>query len=126
MTIGRLAKAAGVNVETVRYYQRRGLISEPRKPPGGHRRYPDDALHRIEFIRRAQQLGFTLDEIGLLLDKSGGPAGKDARQVAEKRLEVIESRLAELGRMRDGLAKLIAECRRSRSSTPLIDYLFGR
>ena len=126
MTIGRLAKAAGVNVETVRYYQRRGLISEPRKPPGGHRRYPDDALRRIGFIRRAQQLGFTLEEIGVLLDQADGPAGKEVRQVAEKRLEVTESRLEELGRMRDGLAKLIAECRHSRSSSPLIDYLFGK
>ena len=126
MTIGRLAKAAGVNVETVRYYQRRGLIHEPRKPPGGHRRYPDDTLRRIGFIRRAQHLGFTLDEIGLLLEQSDGPACKEARQVAEKRLEVVESRLAELERMRDELARLIAECRRSRTSGPLLDHLFGK
>jgi MerR family mercuric resistance operon transcriptional regulator len=126
MTIGRLAKAAGVNVETIRYYQRRGLLTEPRKPPGGHRRYADEALHRIEFIRRAQQLGFTLEEIGQLLDQADGPACKEARHVAEKRLEVIKSRIAELSRMRGELDRLIAACRRSRSACPLIDYLYGK
>jgi len=125
MTIGRLAKAAGVNVETVRYYQRRGLLTEPRKPPGGHRRYSDDALRRIEFIRRAQQLGFTLDEIGQLLDYANDPARKEGRLVAEKRLEVIESRMAELGRMRDELSRLVAACRRARGAKPLLDFLFG-
>ena len=68
MTIGRLAKAAGVNVETIRYYQRRGLLLEPRKPPGGHRRYSSTVLRQVAFIRSAQQLGFTLEEIGKLLE----------------------------------------------------------
>jgi MerR family mercuric resistance operon transcriptional regulator len=126
MTIGRLAKAAGVNVETIRYYQRRGLIGEPRKPPGGQRRYSEAALERIGFIRRAQQLGFTLEEIGQLLEHVDGPACKEARQLAEKRLEVIESRMAELGRMRDELSRLVEACRRSRDACPLIDYLFGK
>ena len=126
MTIGRLAKAAGVNVETIRYYQRRKLLHEPRKPPGGHRRYPEETLHRIEFIRRAQQLGFTLEEIGQLLDKADGPACKEARQVAEKRLAVVQSRIAELARMRDELERLVAACRRSRNACPLIDYLYGK
>ena len=63
MTIGHLAKEAGVNVETIRYYQRRGLLEEPEKPIGGHRRYPRVALDRIAFIRRAQKLGFSLAEV---------------------------------------------------------------
>ena len=68
MTIGRLAKEAGVNVETVRYYQRRGLLEEPQKPAGGHRRYQQSTLDRIAFIRRAQALGFSLAEIESLLE----------------------------------------------------------
>jgi MerR family mercuric resistance operon transcriptional regulator len=123
MTIGRLAKAAGVNVETVRYYQRRGLLREPRKPAGGQRRYAEDVLRRIGFIRRAQQLGFTLDEIGQLMPGPHGPTCRDARRVAEQRYAVIESRLAELERMRSELGRLIAACRRSRSACPLIDAL---
>ena len=126
MTIGRLAKAAGVNVETVRYYQRRGLIGEPRKPPGGHRRYAETVLLEIGFIRRAQQLGFTLEEIGKLLGRPGGIACRQARQIAEKRLAVIESRVAELQRMRRDLGRLIRACRKSRSSCPLIDALYGK
>ncbi len=124
MTIGRVAKAAGVNVETIRYYQRRGLIGEPRKPPGGHRRYPIAVLHQINFIRRAQQLGFTLDEIGLLLELSDGRACRETRVIAEKRFAVIESRIAELQRMRGELGELIEACRGAgRASCPLIKSL---
>lgn len=125
LTIGRVAKAAGVNVETIRYYQRRGIIGEPRKPPGGQRRYPEAVLGQIAFIRRAQQLGFTLDEIGRLLAISAGRASREALALAEKRYAVIESRLAELERMRRELGALIASCRRKRSSDPLIDALAG-
>ena len=125
LSIGRLAAEAGVNVETIRYYQRRGLIGEPRKPPGGQRRYPEAVLGRIAFIRRAQQLGFTLDEIGRLLEISAGRASREARVLAEKRHAVIESRIAELERMRRELGGLIAACRRKGSSGPLIDALAG-
>ena len=124
MTIGRVAKAAGVNVETIRYYQRRGLIGEPRKPPGGHRRYPIAVLRRITFIRRAQQLGFTLEEIGRLLELSDGRSCREARLIAEKRFTVIESRIAELERMRGELDVLIAACRKAgRGFCPLIATL---
>ena len=68
LTIGRLADEAGVNVETIRYYQRRGLMAEPYKPINGHRRYAPDAVRRVHFIKRAQVLGFTLEEIGSLLE----------------------------------------------------------
>jgi len=67
LTIGRLARAARVNVETIRYYQRRGLPGTPRKPPGGVRHYPQEALARLRFIKRAQQLGFSLRDIRELL-----------------------------------------------------------
>jgi len=125
MTIGRVAKAAGVNVETIRYYQRRGIIGEPRKPPGGHRRYPVAVLRQINFIRRAQQLGFTLDEIGQLLGLSDGRACREARLIAEKRFAVIETRIAELERMRDELGRLTDACRKSGrgSHCPLLEDL---
>ena len=67
LTIGRLAQSAGVNVETIRYYQRVGLLKEPEKPAYGYRHYPPDTVARIRFIKRAQQLGFTLEEISELL-----------------------------------------------------------
>lgn len=110
MTIGGLAKAAGVNVETIRYYQRRGLILEPNKPAGGHRRYSQAALERVHFIRRAQQLGFTLEEVGGLLDLADGKNCREVQQLAERKLEVIESRLAELARIQARLRELIAAC----------------
>jgi MerR family mercuric resistance operon transcriptional regulator len=125
MTIGRLAKAAGVNVETVRYYQRRGLIGEPRKPPGGQRRYSQQVLREIAFIRRAQQLGFTLEEIGSLMKIARSGTCREARLIAEKRYAVVASRVAELERMRRELAGLIAACRRKGTSCPLIDALEG-
>ena len=127
MTIGRLAKSAGVNVETIRYYQRRGLIGEPRKPPGGHRRYSATVLRQVAFIRRAQQLGFTLEEIGRLLEMCDSPEQGEAVAIAEARLAVIASRMAELERMRTELERLIDACRKSkgRGPSPLIRALFG-
>ena len=110
MTIGRLAQAAAVNVETVRYYQRRGLISEPVKPLGGQRRYPPEAVKRVRFIKRAQNLGFTLDEVRGLLTLEDGRSCRNTRLLAEKKLAVIEARLADLARMRKLLRGLIAEC----------------
>lgn len=125
MTIGRVAKAAGVNVETIRYYQRRGLLAEPRKPPGGHRRYPLVVLRQIAFIRRAQQLGFTLEEIGRLLELSDGRRCRDTRLIAEKRHALVASRLAELERMRVDLERLIDACKaRTKGDCPLIEALF--
>ena len=124
LTIGRVAKAAGVNVETIRYYQRRGLLTEPRKPPGGHRRYPPSVLQQIAFIRRAQQLGFTLDEIGQLMALSDGGSCREARIIAEKRNAVTTARINELERMRAELESLIAACKsRKGGPCPLIEAL---
>ncbi len=125
MTIGGLAKAAGVNVETIRYYQRRGLIPEPGKPAGGHRRYSPAALERVHFIRRAQQLGFTLDEVKGLLDLSTGKNCREVQKMAERKLTVIESRLAELSRIRRRLRQLVAACEANphRDRCPIIAAL---
>jgi MerR family mercuric resistance operon transcriptional regulator len=127
LTIGRLAKAVGVNVETIRYYQRRGLIVEPNKPPGGHRRYSPRVIEQVEFIRRAQQLGFSLDECKRLLDMADGNQCREARLLAEKKSELIEIQIARLEKMRSELAVLIEACKdnRGRKNCPLLDALKG-
>ena len=106
MTIGQLAKAAGVNVETVRYYQRRGLVPTPARPFGGQRKYAEDVLRRIHFVRRSQNLGFTLDEIGTLLAKAADR--RALRELAEAKLERLAERVAEINRMRRELRQLLS------------------
>ena len=108
--IGALAERAGVNVETIRFYQRRGLVEEPTKPLGGHRRYSASAVKRVVFIKRAQQLGFTLEEVKALLRLEDGQSCSETRTLAEHKLAVIEVRLADLNRMRRLLKNLISEC----------------
>jgi MerR family transcriptional regulator, mercuric resistance operon regulatory protein len=111
-TIGKLARAAGVNVETVRYYQRLGLIREPAKPAQGHRRYSNDTVARLRFIRRAQRLGFTLKEVAELLSLEDGKC-KEARGLAEEKRAVVDSQISDLSAMRRELERLIRACNRS-------------
>ncbi len=128
-TIGRLARAAGVGVETVRYYQRRGLLREPPRPPGGVRRYGAPDLARLRFIRRAQALGFTLREVAELLALDDGTGCVRARRVAEARLEDVRRRIRALRRMERALAELVAACAaqgRGRARCPLIASLQER
>ena len=110
LTIGRLARKAGVHVETIRYYQRRGLLAEPKRPAGGVRRYGDDAIARLGFIRRAQEVGFTLDEVKALLVLGKTPHCRGARTLAAKKLELVQSRIRDLEGMRSALADLIEQC----------------
>jgi Hg(II)-responsive transcriptional regulator len=124
MRISELAGQVGVNPQTLRYYERRGLLDEPPRSPGGYRDYPAAAVELLRFIKRAQQLGFTLDEIEELLQlDQGGPAGCEAaRGVALARKADLEARIADLQRMRDSLADLIATCDlpRPNRSCPLL------
>ena len=110
LTIGRLADEAGVNVETIRYYQRRGLMAEPAKPMGGHRRYDSVAIKRVRFIKRAQVLGFTLEEVGSLLDLDEACACVETRELAAHKLQVIEDKLADLKAIRKALTALLRQC----------------
>jgi DNA-binding transcriptional MerR regulator len=112
MRTTELAGAAGVNTQTLRYYERRGLWAAPPRTVGGYRDYPRAAVELLRFIKRAQELGFTLDEVEELLHlDGGGPWGCDAaRALARARMADLESRIADLQRMRDSLAKLIATC----------------
>jgi MerR family mercuric resistance operon transcriptional regulator len=123
MTIGDLASAAGVNVETVRYYQRLGILPEPPRARGTIRRYPDDALRRLHFIKRAQRLGFSLDEVKILLGLSDGRHCAETRELAERKLAIVEEKLADLNAMHDALTDLISACRRGGRGCgcPLID-----
>jgi len=125
LSIGGLAKAADVNVETIRYYQRRGLLDEPSKPLGGHRRYSRAAATRVRFIKRAQQLGFTLEEIKELMLLEDGQSCREARMLAERKLELIDTRIADLSRMRRSLRGLIAQCAEGKRprSCPIIATL---
>jgi MerR family mercuric resistance operon transcriptional regulator len=113
LTIGRLAERAGVNVETIRYYQRRGLLNEPQKPLSGYRRYPSDAMKRVRFIKRAQSLGFTLEEVAGLLRLYAANACTETRELAVHKLALIDQKRAELTAMRKKLATLVSKCEES-------------
>jgi MerR family mercuric resistance operon transcriptional regulator len=128
LTIGAVAKAAEVNVETIRYYQRLGLIEEPAKPLGGVRRYASDAVERVRFIKRAQQLGFSLAEIRRLLALEQAQSCRSARSLAEEKLGLVKARIADLDRMRGVLEELIARCeiRRGKVACPIIATLSGK
>lgn len=127
LTIGKLAESAGVNIETIRYYQRRGLLVEPIKPLGSHRRYSADEAKRVRFIKRAQALGFTLDEVGALLTLDAGCACNETRRLAVRKLGLIEQKMADLAAMRQALGSLVQQCDAGDGHTtcPIIDVLAG-
>jgi Hg(II)-responsive transcriptional regulator len=112
MNIGQLARQAGVPIDTVRYYERQRLIPEPPRTASGYRQYGLDDVTRLNFIRRAKTLGFTLEEIGELMSLSGDLSidMKGVKAAATKKLEVVEQRLAELARVRDALRELTEAC----------------
>jgi MerR family copper efflux transcriptional regulator len=110
MTIGRLAKQAGVNVDTIRYYERNGLIPEPSRRSSGYREYESADVERLRFILRAKDLGFTLAEIGELLSLSADRDVRGVKRRAETRLEQVEHKIKELQRVRRGLKTLIDAC----------------
>jgi MerR family mercuric resistance operon transcriptional regulator len=125
-TIGGLAKAAGVGVETVRYYQRRGLLPEPARPPGEVRRYGEEDLKRLRFIRAAQAAGFTLNEIGELIALDASDDRARARELARARVAAIDERIAELQEARDALAGLATACASKRGGPCPILSAFER
>lgn len=125
-TIGGLAKAAGVGVETVRYYQRRGLLPEPPRPPGEVRRYGASDVKRLKFIRSAQAAGFTLAEIKELLALDATDDRARARELAGARVAAIDARIAELSEARDALAALASACAGKRSGPCPILSAFDR
>jgi len=127
MTIGQLAKVAGVGVETIRYYQRRGLLDTPAPPVGARRHYDDSVVRQIAFIRRAQMLGFSLDEIEALLRISDGRDCAKGRSFASAKAGELAARIAELQRMMRQLNALVKRCdsRARGERCPFIRFLQG-
>lgn len=111
LTIGAFAKAADVNVETIRFYQRKGLLAEPERPPGSIRRYGPVDVDRVRFVKSAQRLGFSLDEIAQLLRLEDGTNCHDAAEIATHRLDDVRARLNDLQRIEGVLSRLVRECR---------------
>ena len=127
LTIGALAKAAGVNVETIRFYQRKQLLSEPKRPLGGIRRYGLTDVARVKFVKAAQRLGFSLEEVGQLLRLEDGAHCSEAAELAALRLVDVRARLADLARMEAALSTLVRECtaHHAKVSCPLISALYS-
>jgi len=128
LTIGGFADAAGVNVETIRFYQRKGLLPEPDRPPGSIRRYGRSDVARVKFVKSAQRLGFSLDEVGGLLTLDDGAHCDEARAIAEHKLGDVRAKLADLQRIERVLAALVRDCcaTEGKVSCPLISALQNR
>ena len=125
MTISQLAKNVGLKTETVRYYQRIGLLRTPRRPVSGYRSYDDDDASNLRFIRHGQTLGFTLNEIAALLHLSSADC-QEAERIASERLVTVRAKMEDLRRLEAALEKTVAECKRrdAYAGCPLIATLF--
>jgi len=130
LTIGEVARQAGVGVETVRFYERQGLLEEPQRRASGYRQYEEEAVAVLRFIRRAKELGFTLREIkGLLALRLDATATRaEVRQQAKAKVADIEARIADLQRMRDALQNLVKKCHGDGATTgcPILAALQGQ
>jgi MerR family mercuric resistance operon transcriptional regulator len=127
ISIGELSRRSGVNIETIRYYEKIGLLPPPPRTEGGHRLYPDDHLKRLTFIRRCRELGFTVDEIRNLLGLvEGGYICGGVKDAALTHLKDIRRKIADLRRMERTLAKTVARCEGGTiPECPIVDVLSG-
>jgi MerR family copper efflux transcriptional regulator len=129
LSIGQLARAAGVGVETIRFYERKGLIEQPRRPPAGARRYPLQAAARVTFIQQAQELGFTLAEIKelLALRLDPGTSCAEVKAKAEEKINDIGAKIRRLRHMRGALVEITKTCSGTgpTSDCPILDYMAG-
>jgi len=125
LTIGQAARLAGVGVETIRFYERQGLVAQPPKPADGFRVYPAETVRRIRFIRRAKQIGFTLKEVRELLGFYFDPGAScaEVRQRAAEKVADMETRIAALQRMKTALQALVDECGSDDDSCPILASL---
>ena len=125
LTISRLAASAGVHIETVRYYQRRGLLEAPARPPSGVRRYGPSEVARLQFIRRAQAMGFSLDEVAGLLKVEGQRACEQTRLLTEHKLAEVRQRLVALRHLESDLEHMVGDCHRAAAGEgcPTLDLL---
>ncbi len=127
LTIGKVARLAQVGVETIRFYEREGLVAKPPRTPSGYRQYPKETVSRIRFIRRAKELGFSLKEIKELLALRVDPETTcgDIRRRAQAKIQSIEEKIAALEKMKKALEKLAARCRGKgpTSQCPILEAL---
>lgn len=125
MTIGHLAQETGVHFETIRYYQRLGLMPTPARPHGSVRRYSGDAVSRLRFIKRAQGLGFSLDEVRVLLEFTVGEHCAETRTLAEQKMRIVKKKVSDLRGVQRALDQLIHACGTGRKGhgCPIIDAL---
>jgi Hg(II)-responsive transcriptional regulator len=127
LTISKVATAADVNVQTIRYYERRGLVPPPRRTPSGYRQYTDDAVARLRFIKHAQELGFSLQEIQELLGLRvrHGAACHAVERKTKQKIDVVQQRIRDLQRMKRTLERLAAACavRRPTAECPILEVL---
>ncbi len=130
LTIGQVAGAADVNIQTIRYYERRGLFPTPRRTPSGYRQYAEDAVARLRFIKHAQELGFSLNEIQELLGlRVRHAAACDAvERKTRQKIEVVHQRIRDLQRLKRTLERLAAACtaRRQTDDCPILEVLEDR
>ena len=124
---GELAQRANVNVETLRFYERKGLLPEPPRRTSGYREYPPESVEQVRFIKRAQQLGFSLQEIKelLMLRVQPGTTCGDVRNRAEQKVVDVQQKIADLKGIEKALRKLIGSCsgRGPASNCPILDHL---
>lgn len=125
MNIGALSKATGVNIETIRYYERIGLLPEPERTPAGYRQYGQDHLRRLSFIRKGRDLGFNIEAIRALLRLAEHPETpcQDADRLATEHLAEVERKIEELGRLRDALREMTHCCGETVAECRIIDAL---
>lgn len=125
--IGEAARLSGVTIETIRYYERRGIVPLPERAASGRRLYDDCAVARLRFVRRCRDLGFPLDDVRTLFTLADGePAACDAvRTLGERHLHAVQSRIAELKRLEAALSDLLADCARAKAQCPALRRLFA-
>ena len=128
LTIGAFARVAEVNVETIRFYQRKGLLPEPDRPYGSIRRYGTADVARVKFVKSAQRLGFSLDEVAELLKLEDGTHCDEARTLAEHKLKDVREKLADLHSIESALARLVDDCSAKKGTVtcPIIAALQAR
>lgn len=126
-SIGQIAEKTDLSVDTLRYYERVGLLCNIVRNPGGQRRYNEQDLARLRFIRRAQAMNFSLEEIGELLQLRDSPndVRTQVRELTEEKLSIISKRIEELSQLRDELTGLVEQCRASKGCCPIIEHMAG-
>lgn len=123
MTIGRVAGVVGVAATTLRFYEREGILAPSGRTAKGYRLYDNEAVRRLEFIRAAQAVGFTLDDIRSLLNVSGASSCDEVQRLIEHRLADVDRKLADLTHVRDTLAGALGRCRAAQDGCPVLDEL---